>query len=131
MNDIELIQVGHLWHTNKGDKNKEKWIQPDENAHLIKSVVIASSFGLFESKRGLDSVWATHCETGALQEAFHGHQLQPRVTPLPSDLIQGAGIGLQGVQGANGVLRHKEKQKTNKVYVYSWLRSRRKLNLEN
>lgn len=57
---------------------------------------------------------ATHCETRALQEALHGHELQPRVTPLPSYLIQDAGIGLQGVQGANGILNTR---KTNCIFI--------------
>lgn len=50
-------------------------------------------------------ITVTHGETGALQEALHGDELQLRVTPLPPHLIQGAGVGLQRIQGAHGVLR--------------------------
>lgn len=52
---------------------------------------------------------ATHREARALQETLHGDQLQLRVTPLPPHLVQGAGVGLQRVQGAHGVLRREGK----------------------
>lgn len=59
----------------------------------------------------------THREAGALQEALHGDELQLGVTPLTPHLIQGAGVGLQCVQGAHSVLRGEEK-KQNKYSGY-------------
>lgn len=52
--------------------------------------------------------WLAHREAGSLQEASHGVQLQLRVAALSSYLLQGAGICLQRVQSANGVLRWKK-----------------------
>lgn len=40
----------------------------------------------------------------SLQEAPHGLELELRVTPLSTHLLQGTGIGLQGIEGAYCVL---------------------------
>ena len=47
---------------------------------------------------------APHLHPGPLQKALHGFQLGLGVAALPLRLLQVAGIGLQGVEGPDGVL---------------------------
>lgn len=71
-------------------QNSEKQVGPNDS--MISDLVLWSVFS------------AQYRKTCTLQEGPHGLQLDLGVSSLSTHLFQGTGIGLQSVQGANGIL---------------------------